>query len=203
MSINKNLYIISTKQEAKYTLNRLNMKIGKIKNLYVCDAFDIFITGIGTGNVMYNLLTNTTLLSQYQRWINIGIAGHINGDATHVFIEPSSLLPIIVQPTNEHVQKFSNNHHPLISLQSKSPQTLYTSDYPVFFHPDKIPTHLQHMLVDMEAYWIAWIANTNNKPLRVIKLISDFCLVGQQVNIKNQINIFSELICKRIIGNEL
>lgn len=162
--------------------------VKEIPGLYESDNHLLLITGEGGKNVKKSLQTVLDLEDmEITEIINMGIAGALNP-----LLNLSEIYEI------RYVLKINGENPETESFDIKSESTLkcLTADKAIYSSTEAI--HLSEIgdIVDMEAWYIAKVAAFNDKPIRIIKLISDYPGKQNLDTLAERATNFSQLLYK-------
>ena len=172
----------ATLEEAKSFLEKTRAE--KCNDHYRSKDILIVITGIGP----FAAYTATLpFIHMATHVYNLGIAG-----ALHQEVEPWRCHTIkAVSKLSWHPK--TPSFHDTIELDTNGSR-LCTLDFPLYDSPIKESLQGQFDLVDMEGYALAHLCQMHNKPLTLIKVVSDYCNSKTGQDIQKNLSRLSDIL---------
>lgn len=196
--ITKKLLIFASFVEAQASIRKFQAQPLAGKNsLLEFEKGWIAISGIGRLNALKCVYENHSLAEEI---LSLGIAGGLN-DQMEIgrFYEIGEISgsPALIAPHMEERSKdFANRIFPSFDLGIGS--RLYSADFPIFDEKIRLALALNHDIVDMEGYGIAFASQSVQKKCTLWKLISDRAGAGEWKDIQLKLPIYSEQIAEQV-----
>jgi nucleoside phosphorylase len=169
----KRLITFATLREATPSLQLLEASLSSEKNLYLFSDGYVLITGIGLMAAATQTALHLPLADEV--W-NFGIAGALRDDlpiGTICTVQSVSKFLFFPEDIDTHTKNMGALAFPTYALASAG-TSLISSDFPIYHPMIRSQLALNHHIVDMEGYGIAFSAKQAQKPFRLWKIISDF-----------------------------